>query len=374
MAKELIQSQNIKSLVNSVELILADMNIGLLVYHLEKLDDISQAKLVFANHEASKYTATDLQKLVGKYIFDAFPSLADTEIPKNFLEVAKEKQARRIGVIEYSDANIRKGSYSVKAFPMPDDCFGVIFEDISLRKQVDEMLKSHTKKLQEKKDELESFISMLGHDLTSPLRRILSDAHEIKKNLENKLPESDTAKLNRIHDSASELTEVVDNLIYYSKIAPATKKIEEVDLYDIIERVLADLNPEIIESNAQVHVGELAAIPGVENDIYALFHKLIQIAVIYHREGMPPEVTISGKKLQDRYQVIVEDNGLGFDEQYAGKLYLAFHSIQGDQKEHIGTGVALATCLKIVERHNGTFQAKSKPGQGTTFLLTFPAK
>ncbi len=115
--------------------IFSELDTGLAIYHMEDLNEASSLKLVYANREASKYTGADLSQFVGKYVLDTSPVFAASNIPQQFAEVANTKQARNLGALEYGDANVEKGWFAVKAFSLPNDCVGVVFENITLRKQ-----------------------------------------------------------------------------------------------------------------------------------------------------------------------------------------------------------------------------------------------
>ena len=119
------------AILTFIDAIVAEINMGLLIYHVETPQDIRTARLIYANTQASRCTGTDLGRQVGKLILDAFPQLANTEATRLFAEVASTKETRHIGVVEYEDDNVKGGRYSTRAFPMPNDCFGVLFENIS---------------------------------------------------------------------------------------------------------------------------------------------------------------------------------------------------------------------------------------------------
>jgi len=133
---------DIPTMMNLVSSIFSELNIGLVIYHLEDPKNPRRLKLVYANKVASQYTGTDLYQLVGKYITEAFPALAHSDLPELYAEVVNKKESRNIGAFEYDgDENVGKGYYSVKAFPMPNDCVGIVFENITVRKQLEEAVK-----------------------------------------------------------------------------------------------------------------------------------------------------------------------------------------------------------------------------------------
>jgi hypothetical protein len=129
--KQYYEIPQFSAILSFLDAIFSEINIGLLIYHVENVADIHSARLIYANRQASKYTGTDLQKLVGKFIFDAFPGLLETDIPRLYGEVVTEKQARLVGVIEYSDERVKHGKYSTRAFPMPSSCLGIAFTETS---------------------------------------------------------------------------------------------------------------------------------------------------------------------------------------------------------------------------------------------------
>jgi len=114
-----------------IDAIFSEINLGLFIYHVENLDDIRTARLIYANREASLVTGADLRPQIGKLILDAFPALAGSSALDRFAEVVREQASRRVGIVEYADANVKPGRYVTRAFPMPDDCFGVVFDEES---------------------------------------------------------------------------------------------------------------------------------------------------------------------------------------------------------------------------------------------------
>lgn len=187
------QISNVDNLLDLVKAILSDINIGLLIYHVENPKDESRLKLVYANQEAFEYTESDLQQRVGKYIHTAFPALKATDLPKTYLEVMTKKEARQIGVVEYADQSMRKGAYSVKAFPLPANCVGVVFEDIAIRKQVDELVKKRTQELNAQYD-----------GLSRSVQQILAKGQSLKKNLADSLSPENRKLLDEIVEIAGQ--------------------------------------------------------------------------------------------------------------------------------------------------------------------------
>ncbi len=161
-----------------IDAVFSEMNIGLVIYRMENLSEVSSLKLVYANRQASKYTGTDLSQLVGKYIFDNSPFLAETDIPQIFAEVAITKQPHTIGAMEYRDENVQKGYFASKAFPMPNDCVGIIFENITLRKRMEEMIKHEKDRLEQNKNSVTGFYDLMFNQC-QPAETIAKYAGEV---------------------------------------------------------------------------------------------------------------------------------------------------------------------------------------------------
>ena len=143
---------DVDTMTSLIDAIFSEMNIGLLIYQMEDLNQASSLKLVYANRQASKYTGVDLSQQIGKPILTVFPSLAATDLPQIFVEVINTKQSRTIGAMEYRDENVQKGYFASKAFPMPNHCVGVLFENITLRKRMEEMIRHEKGQLEQNKN------------------------------------------------------------------------------------------------------------------------------------------------------------------------------------------------------------------------------
>lgn len=135
-------SPGVQSVVDTVASIFAELNTGLLIYHLADLDDPHSLTLVYANAMASRYTGTDLDALIGQTIDEAFPALKATHLPKTYAEVSAGGQSVNLGAFEYEgDERVKQGYFAVKAFPMPARCVGIVFENITLRKKLEQLLR-----------------------------------------------------------------------------------------------------------------------------------------------------------------------------------------------------------------------------------------
>jgi light-regulated signal transduction histidine kinase (bacteriophytochrome) len=174
---------------------------------------------------------------------------------------------------------------------------------------------------------------------------------------------------------------LIIDLLSYSRVTTKAQPFVQLKPEEILHDVLGDLQVAIDEAGATVEVGRLPMIEGDPTQIRQLFQNLISNAVKFRTRDTAPRIKIEGRittrghGLQDVNvcQIRVHDNGIGFDEKYLGRIFAVFQRLHG-RNEYEGTGIGLATCRKIVDRHNGTIAAKSKPGAGSTFIVTLPVK
>jgi signal transduction histidine kinase len=164
---------------------------------------------------------------------------------------------------------------------------------------------------------------------------------------------------------------LIEDLLKFSRVATHGRPFHPVDLREIVDGVLEDLELEVERAGAVMHVGELPTIDGDELQLRQLMQNLISNALKFRREDVVPEVDVDAKSGDGAVEITVRDNGIGFEPQYAGRIFRVFERLHG-RSRYQGTGIGLALCRKIAERHGGTIQAQSEPGVGSTFTVRLP--
>ena len=245
--------------------------------------------------------------------------------------------------------------------------------DMTQRKKDAEQLKSYAIELQRNNKELEDFAFIASHDLQEPLRKITTFGDRlIEKTVD--LDEHSRDYIERMGKSARRMKRFIEDLLLYSKVTTKQKPFELVDLEKKVKTVCEEMDHIIHSTHAVVNISNLPTIEGDNNQIHQLIVNLIFNSFKYKSEGKPPIINIFGKKKENNYwEISIQDNGIGFDEKYADRIFKPFQRLHGRSK-YEGSGLGLTICKKIVERHNGTISALSKPGAGTTFILTLPEK
>ncbi|MBY0314872.1 MAG: PAS domain S-box protein [Bdellovibrionales bacterium] len=252
--------------------------------------------------------------------------------------------------------------------------------DITQRKLADEQLKIYAKKLEVSNQELQEFASVAAHDLQEPLRKIQSFSDRVKSKTNGLLNQETTDYLDRIQSSARRMQILINDLLTYSRVTTKAKPFSTLSLNHILDQVCADLEIRIEQSGAKVNVSDLPSIDADPTQMQQLFQNLISNALKFQLPGQAPLVEISGRIVESSIlgehaacEIEVKDNGIGFDQKYTDRIFTIFQRLHG-RHEYEGTGIGLAICRKIVDRHGGTLTAISRLGEGARFLITLPIK
>lgn len=236
------------------------------------------------------------------------------------------------------------------------------------------------KVLEYRNRELQDFAYVASHDLQEPLRKIQAFSGLLLSEFGEQIDEDGRFYVDRMKDAAARMSRLISDLLAFSRVTTRAKPYEEVDLNEIIQEVLHDLEIRLNETGGTVKVDPLPAIEADPLQMQQLFLNLISNGLKFHREDTPPVIQVRGH-IEQRGLLIgvsgevcrfeIEDNGIGFDEKYADRIFSPFQRLHG-RGEYEGTGMGLAICRRIVERHDGLISVLSEPGKGTTFVVRLP--
>jgi PAS domain S-box-containing protein len=285
------------------------------------------------------------------------------------------------------DAKETVVSYNATTFYDRDRRLQGVFaaaRDVTDRKRVDEKLKLYSDKLERSNRELQDFAQVASHDLQEPLRKILSFGDRLKTKVGESIDEDSRDYLQRMTSAAARMQTLITDLMAFSRVEIKGQPFVPTDLAVIAREVSADLEARIEQAGGRVELGDLPTIDADPMQMRQLLQNLIGNSLKYFRPGVPPVVRIYCQKPSTRPESLVEsvptrqfceilvtDNGIGFDEKYLDRIFTVFQRLH-KKGEYEGTGVGLAICRKIVDRHSGTITAISSPGQGATFVVTLP--
>jgi PAS domain S-box-containing protein len=250
--------------------------------------------------------------------------------------------------------------------------------DITDRKTAEDRLRIFNERLQQSNRELQEFAYVASHDLQEPLRKVQTFADRLNSKYADRLDETGKDYLVRMRNAAARMQILIQDLLSFSRVTTKAQPFVEVDLAQITEDVLSDLEVKIEETEAQIDIVDLPKVYADPSQMRQLIQNLVGNALKFRKPEVKPHITISAKNGTSNgsgplYTVSVEDNGIGFEEKYTDKIFTVFQRLHG-RAEYEGSGIGLAVCRKIVERHHGTITAKSRPGSGSKFTFTLPAK
>ncbi len=239
-------------------------------------------------------------------------------------------------------------------------------------------LLSYSERLARSNRELEDFASVAAHDLQEPLRKVQAFGDRLVAESESDLSEKGRDYLERMQKASGRMRVLIDDLLTYSRVATKAQPFELVDLADVMAEVQRTCETLIEETGGRLEVAELPVIEADATQMEQLLQNLITNAFKFHRPDVPPVVEVSGEVTgvhrQDdvkQLRLTITDNGIGFDQKYLEKIFTMFERLHG-RDEYSGTGVGLAVCRRIVDRHNGQITAQGNPGEGSTFIVTLP--
>ncbi|RYY65467.1 MAG: PAS domain-containing sensor histidine kinase [Chitinophagaceae bacterium] len=272
--------------------------------------------------------------------------------------------------------------YDFSASPLEPDGILVSFTDISPRKHLQLELEHKLEELKRSNQSLEEFAYAASHDLQEPLRKIHFFADRLKLTLE---PGSERAEMfARMESATTRMRDLIEDLLAYSRVSMLPEEVTEVSLSELLQIVLQDLERSVEESGARLHIDPLPLIRADERQMRQLWQNLLGNALKYRMEGRRPEIDVRYRICTDadrqRFQLPVEpsyflvevsDNGIGFEQQYAERIFQVFQRLHG-RREYSGSGVGLAIARKVVSNHEGMLVAEGRPGEGATFRMFLP--
>ncbi len=265
---------------------------------------------------------------------------------------------------------------------------GIVYaaHDITQRKKAREKLKKTLMELGRSNQELEQFAYVASHDLQEPLRKVMAFGDRLKEKYGPILGDQGKDYLERIQNATTRMQALISDLLIYSRVTTKAQSFAPVDLNAVVRDVLSDLEVRIQQTGGRVEAGDFITIDADPLQMRQLFQNLMGNALKFHKKKETPVVKVigafvhaSGTKTDagvpnnHLYQITVEDNGIGFDEKHADRMFGMFQRLHG-RSEYEGSGVGLAICKKIVECHGGAIVARSVPEQGAVFTVTLPVK
>ena len=254
---------------------------------------------------------------------------------------------------------------------------GTIAQGIE-RKRAEEDLKAYAARLNRSNRELQDFAYVASHDLQEPLRKVRAFGDRLKAKYAGVLGEQGRDYLERMERAAARMQDLIDDLLTLSRVTTQAQPFTPVDLNEVARDVVSDLETRIDQVGGRVEVSGLPTVEADQPQMRQLLQNLIGNALKFHQEEEAPVVKVYGESNGNlaggrACQILVEDNGIGFDEKHLERVFVPFQRLHG-RAVYEGTGMGLAICRKVVERHGGNITARSTLGRGATFVVTLPVR
>jgi PAS domain S-box-containing protein len=252
-----------------------------------------------------------------------------------------------------------------------DEAFYIVGRDVSERLAMEHELAQRADRLQGTNAELQDFAYTASHDLSEPLRMVASFLGLLERRSAGDLDEKSREYLRQARDGAERMRNLIDDLLLYSRVANEEPRREQVNLHVLVDGVLEVLGPAIAETGATIEVGALPILEAEPTQLTQLLQNLIGNAVKFHVPGRPPTVRVRARRTRGACVLTVADDGIGVDEADQERIFAMFTRLHG-REVYAGTGIGLAICRRIAERHGGRIYVESTPGQGSAFHTLLP--
>jgi light-regulated signal transduction histidine kinase (bacteriophytochrome) len=265
--------------------------------------------------------------------------------------------------------------FSTKVVPIKydKDVVSVIMisTDITERKRAEEVLRTTLTELERSNRDLEQFAYVASHDLQEPLRTVTSYVQLLERRYKGKLDPDADEFIGFAVEGANRMQRRIQDLLSYSRLSTRGKSFQPTNMEKMLEAAIANLSAAIATNHAVIEHEPLPTIIADESQLSQVLQNLIDNGMKFHRKDVSPQIHISAKREKDEWEFSVRDNGIGIDPSHFKKMFIIFQRLHGPQ-EYPGTGIGLAICKKIVERHGGRIWVESEPGKGSTFRFTIP--
>ncbi len=332
-------------------------------------------EIVLLNVQAEKQFGYRRDELVGQQVKNIIPEGFAERLIADALRSAEDALAQQIGTgIELSGRRKDGSEFPIEIMLSPlEGAEGILvtaaIRDITARKKAEVQLVNKVEELKRSNEELEQFAYIASHDLQEPLRMVASYTQLLSRRYKGKLDADADEFIAFAVDGANRMQRLIQDLLAYSRVETKGKDLLETASEVALQQALRNLRGAIEESGALVTHDRLPIVLADETQLVQLFQNLVGNAIKYQGPGVPRIEVSAVRNGGDRWLFSVQDNGLGIDPQYFEKIFGMFQRLH-KREEFAGTGIGLAICKKIVERHGGRISVESRPGQGSAFSFT----
>lgn len=334
--------------------------------------------IVRANAELERLLAVTRGALEGQSIDALFePTLDVEQCAKRVLRLvdhvtrAEPVQLRAAIEVSARASSADGRRFELRFAALPNDAYAALVLDVSERRARERELRQQVRVLEQSNADLEQFASIASHDLREPLRMVVSYTQLLGERYRGKLDEKADKFISYAVQGATRMQRLIDDLLAYSRLENPGRPSLPTPTADALRDSLSDMRAAIQDTGAQISFGPLPTVLVDPVQLTQLFQNLIHNAIKFRREE-PPKIEVSAEPEGGMWRIFVRDNGIGIEKRFHDRIFQMFQRLH-ERSKYEGNGIGLATARKIVERHGGTIDLSSTPGQGSTFSFTLPA-
>lgn len=328
------------------------------------------------NRGAERNMGYAADEVIGKNISILMPDDRKGEIGMILEKIRAGERIEHFETLRVrKDGSVMDVSLTISPIVSPaGDIIGAssIGRDITGRKEAEKQLRSYARDLKLRNEELEQFAYVASHDLQEPLRMVSSYVQLLKRRYEGRLDEDADEFIHYAADGASRMQVLINDLLAFSRVSTRGKPFEETDTEILVEQTLNNLMIQIEESGAVVTRDPLPVVKADATQLSQVFQNLISNAIKFHGTE-PPRVHVTAVQSGEEWLFAVKDNGIGIEPRHFDRIFVIFQRLHS-KAEYPGTGIGLAICKKIIERHGGRIWVESEAGEGSTFFFTIPIR
>ncbi len=338
-------------------------------------------RYLYVNDAVAAHGKSTRQALLGMRMEDAYPGIEKTVVFSRIRSCIEEKRFHHM-VNEFKFPDGSTGYFQLRIQPIPEGALILSFDVTEqrraelamedLNRELEARVQERTAALKRSNEELLHFAYVASHDLKEPLRTVASFVQLIEQRYGPRLDEKGLRYIRFAVDATRRMEVLITSLLELSHIETSSQAFVRIETAEAVRLAMENLAERIAAEEAEVVVGELPAVVGDPTQMTRLFQNLLGNAIKFRRPDVRPRIEISAREEGDWWSFLVADNGIGVAEQDRDRIFQMFQRLHS-RADYPGSGIGLAICRKIVERHGGRIRVEPTPGQGATFVFTLPA-
>jgi signal transduction histidine kinase len=380
LQREIAERQQAEETVRQYADIVNTMQVGLLIVQAEDPNNLSSLRVTAANPAALRFSGPASKKIIGQPVSKISKIFGTNTLAEKCLAAIRSGTPNDIETVSRNSDGEISEAFGLKIIPLTSHSAGILFENETPKKLVEEHLRLFNTQLEERVQqrtaeletanrELEAFSYTVSHDLRAPLRAIGGYAHILLDDFSENLPPLGQSFLGKIITGTNQMGALIDGLLTFSRTSRADINRQKINTCQLVSEAWQTASTSIPHRPVEFTCADL---PPCDADYILLrqvFVNLFSNAIKYSRESRPAQIEVNYTQANGETIYYVRDNGVGFDMRFAHKLFGVFQRLHRPE-EFEGTGIGLAIAQRIIQRHNGKIWAESQPGQGATFYFT----